>query len=314
MLENIKEQFRTGKAFTQSKYYGNIKRELWPKFYWDLYPLAQDYYHELNPYFLFNMYRPDFFKFTKVLTVRDGSMPFANFMLTNFATFSKLETGTLLIHPDLAPIVPPNLASYFGTWKIVQKKQIELHKAKKVFVFGFVSEQYLGTLDNFKQKIAPLKDISPEAEVNLILPIRKNVFEVKSLESTTIHNVMDLIKDALPGRKLKILTGEQFFDLTDFKNSYYYDLALDNFIVSDNYTHYYVQSRGATVNNNSLKEAPQDSMFSLELSFNHDLHICPLPKGRNIFTDLLMFKKEYPTVKDFLFDPLLQSIVRENLK
>lgn len=314
MLENIKEQFKSGKSFTQSKYYGHIKRELWPKFYWDLYPLAQDYYHELNPYFLFNMYRPEFYKFTKVLTVRDGTMPFANFMLTNFATFSKLEVGTLLIHPDLAPMIPPNLASYFATWKIVQKKQTELHKAKKVFIFGFVSEQYLGTLDQIREKVKPLKDISPDAEVSLLLPIRKNVFELKSPETTTIHYLMDAIKDTLPGRKLKILTGDQFFDVTDFKNSYLYDLALDNFIVTDNYLHYYTQARGATVNNNSLKEAPQDSMFSLELSFNHDLHVCPLPKGKNIFADLLMFKKEYPSVKEYLFDPLLHSIVREGLK
>jgi hypothetical protein len=314
MLENIKEQFRLGKSFTQSKYYGNVKRELWPKYYWDLYPLAQEYYHELNPYFLFNMYRPEFFRFTKTITVRDGFVPFASFILNNISTFSKLETGTLLIHPDLAPIVPSNISSQFGTWNIVQKKQIELSKARKVYIFGFVSDQYLGTIDQIKEKIKLLGEVSKDAEIELYLPVRKNVFDTISKDSVLIHLVMEILREELPGRRFKILTSEHFFDISNFKDSYFFDLAQDRFIVSDNYLHYYVQSRGATVHNQSLTKAPANSMFSLDLSFHHELHICPLPKEKNIFTDLLFYKKENPSVKDYVFDPVLQSMLREMLK
>jgi hypothetical protein len=314
MLENIKEQFKSGKTLTQSKYYNFVKRELWPKYYWDLFPMAQEYYHELNPYFLFNMYRNDFFKFTKVTSVRDGYIPFASFILNNFSTFSKLEAGTLLVHPDLVPIIPPNIASSFGTWRIVQKKQLELSKAKKVIVFAFVSEQYLGTIDDVRKKLSALSTVSSEAAIELYLPIRKNVFDTVQKETLIIHQLMDAIKDILPNRKLKILTSEAFFDITVFKNTYVYDLAMDNAIVTDNYLHYYVQSRGATVNNESLTKAPEDSMFNLDISLHHEFHVCPLPKTKNIFTDLLFYKKERPGIKEYTSDPLLQSMLRDLLR
>lgn len=314
MYDIIKEQFDSGKALSQSKYYNAVKRENWPKFYWDLYPLAQEYYHELNPYFLFNIYRPDFYRFAKVFTVRDGYLPFANFILSNFNTFAKLEAGQFLVHPDLARLIPNNISSQFGSWQIVQKKQTELSQARKVIVFGFVCDQYLGPMDELKVRLKELQTISPDASVELYLPIRKNVFELHSKESLTIHLLMDAIKDLLPGRKLKILTSEHFFDITDFKNTFVFDLAADNFIVTDNYLHYYVQSRGATVNNRSLLRAPEDSIFSLDLSLHHELHVTPLPKVRNVFTDLLFYKKENPGIKDLMFDPLLQSMLREMFK
>jgi hypothetical protein len=157
MYEILKEQFKSGKSLTQSKYYSTVKRELWPKFFWDLYPLAQEYYHELNPYFLFNLYRPEFFKFTPVITVRDGYVPFANFLLNNFQNFSKLDSNVFLIHPELAPIIPEPLKKHFGAWNIVQKKQLTLQTAKKVIIFGFVCDQYLGEADDFMMCFSALK-------------------------------------------------------------------------------------------------------------------------------------------------------------
>ena len=314
MLDIIKEQFKDGKALSQSKYYNAVKREHWPKFYWDLYPLAQEYYHELNPYFLFNLYRTDFYKFSKVFTVRDGYVPFANFILNNFSNFSKLEAGQFLVHPDLVPLIPTNIQQQFGCWRIVQKKQTTLEKARKVIIFAFVSEQYLGDVTEIHHRIQDLKKIDKDASIELYLPLRKNVFDTINKETMAIHHLVSALKDVLGDRKLKFLTGDNFFDITDFKNTYVYDLALDNFIVSDNYLHYYVQSRGATVNNGSLTEAPADSIFSLDLSIHHELHVTPLPKVANIFTDLLFYKKQNPAVKDYTFDPVLQNMLRKLLK
>lgn len=313
MYDIIKEQFKSGNALTQSRNHNAVKREFWPKFYWDLYPLAQEYYHELNPYFLFNIYRPELLKFTNVFTVRDGYINFADFILNNFSTLRDLGPELFLIHPSLAKLVPQNASDLFGTWKIVQKKQTKLEEARKVTIFGFISEQYLGDLDNLPERLKPLKNIKADAEISLYLPIRKNVFELQGKESLAIHLVMNHIKDALPGRKLKILSSEHFFDITDFKNSYIFDLALDNFIVSDNYLHYYVQSRGATVNNGSLTSAPDDSVFSLDLSLHHELHACKLPSVENHFMDLLMYKKQNPSMKskEFIFDPNFQGTLRE---
>jgi hypothetical protein len=314
MLETIKKQFESGRTLTQSKYYNNVDRGQWPKFYWDLYPLAQEYYHELNPYFLFNFYRPDFYKFSKVITVRDGFLNFASFMIDNVSSFKKLEAGIFLIHPDLAPIVPKTVSDQFACWNIVQRKQLKINDAKKVIVFGFACDQYLGDLDSLYLKLQELKNISPDASVELYFPIRKNVFSQDERETVMIHHLMNQIKDTLPGRKLKILTGDHFFENTNFKDTFIFDLAHDKFMVSDNYLHYYVQSRGASVNNNSLTSAPKDSMFSLDLSIHHELHVTPLPKEHNIFADLILFKKTNPSSKNILYNSIFQNLLRDGLK
>lgn len=314
MLEIIKQQFESGKTLTQSKYYNYVVRTNWPKFYWDLYPLAQEYYHELNPYFLFNYYRPEFYKFSKVHTARDGYINFANFLLENLSTFSKLKTGPIFIHPDLAPLVPTSLAENFGCWHLVQPKQIKISEAKKVFIFGFVSEEYLGDMDLLAERLKPLKDINPEAKVEVWIPLRKEVFGKNNRESLVVYKLMDSLKDALPGFKLKFLRGDHFFEITDFKDAYLFDLELDKMIVSDSYLHYYVQSRGATVNVLPAIQAPKDSLFNLDLSIHHQIHYTPLPKVDNFFTDLLFYKKKNPSIKDLTLDPVFQNMLRTNLK
>ena len=184
-------------------------------------------------------------------------------------------------------LLPNTISSQFGCWQIVQKKQTELAKAKKVIVFAFVCDQYLGSIDEVKERLKELKTISPDATIELYLPNRKNVFELHSKESYTIHLLMDAIKDFSPWSEIEVLTSEHFFDITDFKITLYL-IWPRYFMVSDNYLHYYVQSRGATVNNKSLLRAPEDSIFSLDLSLHHELHVTPLPKVNNVFTDLLL--------------------------
>ena len=313
MYEIIQNQFKSGKALTQNKFYNNVRRELWPKYYWDFYPLAQEYYHELNPYFLFNLYRLDFLSFSEMTTVRDGYLTFANFLLTHFNAWDKLETGPMLVHPDLAPLIPAHLAQNFSTWNIVQTKKVKLKDAKKIMIFGLLSDEYLGSLESFEERVQVLKDIHPEAVVEIYLPLRKNIFELKGKDSVLGQEVVATIKDIFPGRKLKFLTGEHFFELTNFKDCYFFDLAYDRFLVSDNYLHYYVQSRGATVNNGSLDKAPKDSIFSFDMSIHHELHVCPLPTDKNVFTELVFYKKANPSVKEFIFDPGFQGLLREVL-
>ena len=82
----------------------------------------------------------------------------------------------------------------------------------------------------------------------------------------------------LPENELTFLKHNDFFDITDFNQTYFFDLSFDQLVVSDNYLHFYTQSRGATVNNHTLSKPPEDSFFSFDLSLYHELHICPLPK------------------------------------
>jgi hypothetical protein len=314
MLEILKEQFNSGKALTQNKYQSSIKKENWAKYYWDMYPLNQDYYHEFNPVFLFNLYKEDFFKFTPVLTVRDGYLTFATFILNNFMTFSRYESNLFLIHEDLAPLVPPNITQHFGIWKRVQNKQTTLKNAKHVIIFGFICDQYVGPMEELRENLKFLHQIHPETTISLYLPIRRNVFEINPRESIATHIVFNMIKDLIPEREVKLLTGENFFDITDFKDTYIFDLAYDNFMVSDNYLHWYAQSRGATINNKSLITPPKDSLFSFELSLYHEFHVTTFPKVKSLFMDLLFYKKQNPSVKDYTFDPQMHGLLRDLLR
>jgi hypothetical protein len=124
-----------------------------------------------------------------------------------------------------------------------------------------------------------------------------------------IYHALNHIKDAMPGRNVKFLRAEDFFEITDFKNSFFYDLNFDKMIVADNYLHYYVQSRGASVNNNSRLSPPKESLFCLDLSIFHELHITPIPKVTSIFPELIFFKKTNPGT-DLNFDPNFQQLVR----
>jgi hypothetical protein len=319
MLENIKAQFERPRTLTQSKYYTLVRRDHWPKFHLDLFPLAQEYYHELNPYFLFNLYRPDLFKFSKVITVRDGYLNFASFLVDNAKTIKNVTSGPLLIHPDLAPLVPPFISDLFATWQIVQKKQIALKDAKKVIIFGLVSNEYLGDLskDEFLEKIRlklePLKEIPLTTKIELFLPLRKEIFKGHQTEQVNAYLLMGLIKDILPGRTFEFI-NTQILEEMNFKDHYFFDLGIDKFLVSDNYMHYFMQARGATVNNNSFLSPPKDSLFSFDLSVYHEFHVSPLPQVDSIFSELFFYKKMKNQEKHLEYDIHFQSLVMSFLR
>ncbi len=319
MLENIKAQFEKPRTLTQSKYYTLVRRDHWPKFYWDLYPLAQEYYHELNPYFLFNLYHPDLFEFSKVITVRDGYLNFASFLVDHAKTIKNFTSAPLLIHPDLAPLVPPFISDLFATWQIVQKNQIALKDAKKIIIFGLVSNEYLGDLskDDFlekiKLKLAPLKEIPLTTKIELFLPLRKEIFKVHQTEQVNVYLLMGLIKDILPGRTFEF-TKTQILEEMNFRDHYFFDLGIDKFLVSDNYMHYFMQARGATVNNNSLLSPPTGSLFSFDLSLYHEFHVTPLPQVESIFSELFFYKKMKNQEKNLHNDLHFQSLVMSLLR
>jgi hypothetical protein len=310
MLEIIKEQFKSGKTLTQSKYYNYVNRGNWPKFYWDFYPLGQEYYHELNPYFLFKIYKPDILKFSKAITVRDGYLTLSSYLVNNFKELIKDSPRPLLVHKDFASLIPSTLYDRAGCWEVVQKRQINLSQASKVIIFGLVSEEYLGSMENLIERLSPLKEINQDASIELFLPMRKDIFGKNHKDSMAIYHTINYLKDFIPGKKVKFLKAEEFFEITNFKNTYFYDLNIDKMIVADNYLHYYVQSRGATVNNGSLLTPPKDSIFSLDLSIFHELHISPIPKVLSAFPELIFFKKTNPGT-DLNFDPNFQQLIRE---
>lgn len=312
MLEIIQNQFNKGLVITKNRYYSPLRRDRWPNYHWELYPMAEDYYHELNPFFLYKMVSPELYKYYDMFTVRDGMVTFANFILNNMANFSKLGPKLFLIPPKLAPIVPPNLTNYFGTWSIVRPEPLKMSEAKKILIAGYISDQALGNIDKIPNRLKVLKNLREDVEIELYIPIRRNILDPAHKESITPYIVANYITQAFPNKKLHFLTTEDVMAASHFKDTYVFDLSPDPFYVSDNFLHYNIHSKGGTIHGVEA-QAPKDSIFNIALSFHHELHVQPFPQVDSVFTELLFYKKQTQG-KDYVMDPVFHRILRDNLK
>ncbi len=312
MLDLIHKQYQSRKALSQTAYYDYSDRSKWPAYHWELYPLVDEFYHELNPFFLYNLYSKNFFNIMNFFTVKDGYITFAEFLLKNYQSIPKYGAH-FLIHKSLVTLVPPNLRSYFSCWEMSQPKKIRIEDAKTVVVFGLMCDQYLGSLDKLAVRFEELKKINPEADIELYLTPRKEPLEETGKEVVTHFEVYDIIKNALPNRKINFLKTHEFNAKTHFSDLYFFDAGLDNFLVTDKYIHYYVASKGGSVNHIPL-EKPKDSVFDLALSFHHNLHVTPFPEDvDSIFVDMLVNTKKFPTnyyAKDYHLQRFLKRHFR----
>lgn len=312
MLDLINAQFENGRSLSQNRYHDFSNRGRWPNFHWELYPLAEEYYHELNPFFLYNLYSKSFYNVVSFFTVRDGYVTFADYILKNFQRIPKLG-AYYLIHKDLAPIVPPNLRQYFSCWELCQPKKIKLNEAKTVVIFGLICDQYLGNYKLLEERLQVLKDIHPDASIELFLSQRKEPFDREGKEVVTHFELVAMIKDILPGRKIHFLKTQEFLAKTHFTDLYFFDMGGDNFLVADKYIHYYVASRGGTVNQ-LQQEAPKNSVFEIAVSFHHNMHVVPFPENvESIFIDMLFNSKNFPTT-DNVLDYHLQRFLKKHLR
>lgn len=310
MKEIIQAQFKSGKSLTKSKYHGYINKGEWPKFVWEFYPIAEEYYHELNPYFVSNYYKDYLIKFSQTTVVRDGYLAFVNFILQYFQTLPKMETGLFFIDPDFAPLLPTNISHLFGSWTLVHKNHITIEQADRVLVFGLVSDEYLGDLEALKVKLDAIKPTSKNSVIDIFLPLRRNVFERENKENVLIHEVIATIKSSLKNKKLNFIRSKDFFETAVLNGTYLVDLRADKMIASDSYLDHYFLSKGGSSSNVTQTEAPDDSLFSLELSPHHELHLRPLPQVKSFFPEILYHKRIYH-VQDSLYDYGLKSLLRD---
>lgn len=307
MLEIIKQQFASGKSLMLGKYSHLHMREHWPKYYYDMHPVVQEYYHELNPYFTFNISNLNLYNFTHTLFVRDGMLTFANFILRNYAAISKFKTH-FIIHPDLAPIVPTHLRSQFSCWKIVQPKKIKLENSKKIIISGILTRHYIEGRNNLTQKLKCLQDLATEQPIELFLPMRLNIFEPNMKDNVYLHDTLRIIYELTAGKKVTFLTDKEFGERTSFKDNTLIDLTVDNFMVADSYIHYIVATKGGSITALDSRP-PTDSYFKMDLSLNHEVHLMPLPQVESIFVDLLLASKSqpFPTLDSLKIHSLLRQ-------
>jgi len=313
MYDIISKQFQRGDSLVQEKYKRSLEKELWPPFHVDLAETTRDYYHELNPFFLHNVHKSDLLKLSDVLTVRDGYLTFGSFLLKNYKRLSRFHTKIYFVHPQLVPLIPQEYLDLFATWEIVQKNPIPLETASKIILYGILNEDNIGNLNTFTHRLQSLKRIKSDAEVSVYLPLKKNFIPQGEEDFLLIHHVMNIIKSTIPNHKINILSTKDFFTKNSFKSTLVLDLAYDQYLISDNFVHYHVLSKGGSVNLARAKNLPK-SIFSFDLSLYHELHISPLPSVASIFGELLYYRRCNPMVEDFTKDFLFQDILKLHLR
>lgn len=306
MLDLIKAQYNSGRAMTQGFNWGIMQRGQPHNLLSDLYPWGIDYYHELNPYFMINIPRIELYNIAKIITVRDGILPFAASMVKNFAKLQNLETG-FIINPELAPYLPPVFNDRSHTWRISQKKKLKLADAPNVLITGVMSDSV--DLKVVKEKLQFLRQVRKDAKIELYLPIRKHPLISGWRETYVGYETLNLIKDTLPGRTLNFLTSTELLERTSFKDTYHYDLIDDNELFADKGLWHFIANRGGTVHGFEDAPAP-NSVFDLELGFTHTLHVCPLPEVPNRFGELVFHFKLNPSTEP-VYDSSFISLIRK---
>ena len=287
MYQQIIKQFDSGKAMAQGKYFSLFRAHL-SQISHDIYPYATDYYHELNPYFLFNLPRLELLGFTHAITVRDGFLPFCMTMLSPIQ-LTRLPNN-YIIHPKLAPFVPPHLEDRFCCWTITHPKKVSISKAKTALVLGLMNNESIGSEDLMKRKLSQLKLLNPEANIEVYLPTRKEPTEDYWREHNIGYQAIELIKSFAPKNKITYLTTKELQEKSSFSDTYLIDLYASDMIVLDKGFYHNFVSKGGTVPDWDDKK-PLKTFFEFKISFNHSIHISPLPKTTNCYAELLFYKR-----------------------
>lgn len=289
MSEILKAAYAKPRALTQSKYYDVVNRGEIPKYFWELYPLAQDYYHEFNPFLVHLIYKDNIFREFDIFTVKDGMYMFADFMLKKFKDIPKWKT-TFLIPESYAPLVPDNLSSYFLSYQLSQTKKPDIKKAKTVVIFGLINEYYFGSFEDIERRLAPLKDLPSDVKIEVCLNQRRIPILSEEKENLYFITVPEIIRKCVGNREIKWLRMRDLMEKTVLRDHYLLDLMHNQSFVCDSYLHHWFLSRGGMINSLPYSEG-EKNLFEIDLSFGQKLHVKPLPQVERKLVDLIFFAR-----------------------
>lgn len=307
MLETIKEQFCKAKTLSKSTYYRYHASQS-GKFAGELYPFSVDYFHELNPAFLFKINQIDLLKKYPAVTVRDGEISFGEFILKNHQAISRIKTK-FLIHPDLAQIVPDSLKDSFAAWNIVHSRSLQIKEAKRILILGIMNEQTLPPIAEIKKELDKLKVISPKVEIDIFLPIRSHPFGLPWKESFIGYRTIEMLKEILPHNKFNYLGHSELMEKTSCYGTYCLDLMTKKNVIADSYLNHLLSSRGATISSFETADV-KNNIFEIDLSLGHKIQFSPLPNVDSIFPEMIFYKKQASTL-DYAADPNFHSLFRK---
>jgi hypothetical protein len=308
MLEIIKAQYESAQTLSKAKFYLYHTAEI-TQINGEMYPFGMEYFHELNPAFLFKVHKTELLNQYSAVTVRDGTASFGAFVLKNFQTIAKMKTH-FFIHPGLAYVLPNNIKHKFSTWHIVQTKKIKISQTKRVVILGLMNDKVLPSLTKVKEQLKELSEVSPDCKVELFLPIKRNPFGLTWAESYIGYEIVEMIKTFLPNNKLTFLTHRELLESSSWQDTYCIDLLTNKLILTDSFLNHYIASRGGTISTfgaNNIKE----SVFEIDLNFNHKIQFAPLPEVESIFADMMFYKKVAAS-RDYASDALFHDLLRQH--
>ncbi|MES2527111.1 MAG: hypothetical protein V4598_08480 [Bdellovibrionota bacterium] len=292
MSEILKAAYDKPNALTQSKNYSLINRGEIPKYYWDLYPLAQDYFHEFNPYLVHTIYKPAVFPAFNIFTVRDGMHPFADFLVLNLKDLHKWKTR-FLIPESYTPLIPDSLSDKFLAYSLTQVNKPDIKKAKTVVVFGLLNEYYYGSYEAIEKRLAPLKDLAPDVKIEVCLTQRRTPLLMEEKENLHYIHIPEIVRKVLGNREFKWLRLRELMEKTVLRDHYLIDLIHTPTLICDSYLHHWFLSRGGMINSLAQWKKEDDSIFEIDLSFNQKLNVKPLPDVKREISELVFFYKTH---------------------
>lgn len=306
MLDNINAQIKRNEVYSKLNFYHFQRPAEATQLTGDFFPIMMDYYHELNPAFIYNL-APENIDMMPAMTVRDGAIVLGAYVLKHFQQIPSLQTH-FYISKSLAHLIPGNLKSHFSCWHIQQKKKIRPQEAKSIFIHGVISDLSVD-LNEVKNKLMILTETHPDCKIELFLPIRRSLFNQSWMDSNLSHELIELIKSFFPQKKLQFLNLREILDRTSWRNIYTIDLLEDSLVISDNFLNHFIAARGGCVS--SFSETPDENMFfELDLSLHHKIQFSPLPEVKNIFAELIFYKKQMQA-KDPITDPNFHLLIKK---
>lgn len=308
MLENINKEIAQRKPLVKRNFYNAHSRGEGGQISNDMYPYCQDYFHEMNPVFLFNLTKLEYLSYSHALTVRDGTAGFGSFILKSFQTLPEIKTH-FFIREDLANLVPPSLKNKFSCWRISQKNKVSLQEAKSIFIHGIVSKQAFPSKEILWKELQALKNIPVKTPIDVFLPMRQSPLGNQWKENYLGYEIIEMIKKLLPNNKINFLLSKDVMERSVWKDVYCYDLMKDNLILTDNSLNHHMARRGGTIASFSSTSG-KNNIFEVDLSFDHKIEYYPLPNVPSKFTDMIFYRKK-SAGRNPLTDPAFHALLRE---
>ncbi len=273
--------------------------------YSDALPMTDHYYHPLNPCFLFELTGPAIMQHSPIITIRDGYLSFMDFLLNNHQAFN--HWNTLFLVPKVyEKLIPPHLASFFIGYDFSQEKNNRIERTGEKFIFAYLTEEYLGNnIEECFNKIA----LSPEDRVTLFLPQETNLEKV-SYNNIFAQEFIFKLSHKLKDHSVRHINTHDFLNTSDFSSYDFIDLAPDHALVYDNFIKFLMASRGCQSVFSSRNQTP---LLTLNVSMFHQMNLYEIKPHNDIFSELLLFKKQNPN-KKLLEDSYFSGTLRHFMK